>query len=132
MVKYKIKSSKHHSLLHLTLTLTKSKVQKFNIIIFVFYTLNICGTFSLLSICHGFFFFSGSCIYLCYIFFYTCYIFPKKIKKTYYHIVMIINSKLEIGHNILKNIPSQNRSNRTLYTTLNQTALHILLQNYMV
>ena len=51
-LKYKIKSSKHHSLLHLTLTLTKSKVQKFNIIIFVFYTLNICGTFSLLSICH--------------------------------------------------------------------------------
>ena len=27
-------------------------------------------------------------------------------KKTYCHIVMIINSKLEIGHNISKNIPS--------------------------
>ena len=58
--------------------------------------------------------------------------FSKKNKKTYYHIVMIINSKLEIDHDILKNIPSQNRPNRTLYTTLNQTALHILLQNYMI
>ena len=36
-------------------------------------------------------------------------------KKVYYHIVMIINSKLEVDHDILKNIPSQNRPNRILY-----------------
>ena len=28
-------------------------------------------------------------------------------KKTYYHIVMIMNSKLEIGHDIFNNIPSK-------------------------
>ena len=78
-LKYKIKSSKHHSLLHLTLTLTKSKVQKFNIIIFVFYTLNICGTFSLLSICHGFFFFS-SLVFICVTFFLHMLYFSKKKK----------------------------------------------------
>ena len=50
-------------------------------------------------------------------FFFVLYIFvllfllyklylKKKKKKTYCHIVMIINSKLEIGHDILKNLPS--------------------------
>ena len=46
-------------------------------------------------------------------------------KKKYYHIIIIINSKLEIGHDILKNIPSKNRSNHTLYITLKLTALHM-------
>ena len=41
------------------------------------------------------------------------------------HIVIIINSKLEIGHNILKNVQSQNRLNRTLYTTLNRSIQHM-------
>ena len=45
--------------------------------------------------------------------------------KKYYHIVVIINSKLEIGHDILKNIPSKNRSNHTLYIALKLTALHM-------
>ena len=36
--------------------------------------------------------------------------------KTYCHIVIInINSKLEICHDILKNIPSQNQPYRTLF-----------------
>ena len=36
--------------------------------------------------------------------------------------MVIINNKLVIGHKVLKNIPTQNRSNCTLYTTLNRIA----------
>ena len=43
----------------------------------------------------------------------------------HYHIVMIVNSKLEIYHDILKNIRSQNRPHHTLYITPNCTALHM-------
>ena len=80
---------------------TKSKVQKFKSLIyfFVLYILYICGTFSLLSIYHGLFF-------LVYIFvtflLYKLLLFFFK----FCHIVIIINSKLEIGHDILKNISS--------------------------
>ena len=48
----------------------------------------------------NFFFFFLSCIYLCYFFCYTGYIYIYN----YCHIVTIINSKLEIDHDILKNI----------------------------
>ena len=77
----------------------------------------ICGTFCLLSICHGFFFFL-SCIYLCFFFFfgYIGYLFFLN-----YHIVMVINNKLVIGYEILKIIPTQSQSYRTLYTAPNCT-----------
>ena len=64
---------------------------------FFFFLVYICGTFSLLSIYPGFFFFFGLHDYI-----------KKKKKKTYCHIVMVINSKLVIDHDILKNISSQN------------------------
>ena len=101
LVKYKIKSSKPHSLLHLSL----SQNQKFKSLMhFFFFLVYICSTFSLLSIYHGFFFFFG------------CMIILKKKKKTYHHIVMVINSKLVIDHDILKNTSSQNWPYHALYT----------------
>ena len=35
---------------------------------------------------------------------------------------MVINSKLVIGHDILKNVPFQNQPNYTLYTALQYTS----------
>ena len=59
--------------------------------------------FSLLY--HGNFFFFFGLLYICATFFcYIGYIFFE----TYGHIVMVINSKLVISHDILKNIPAQN------------------------
>ena len=63
------------------------------------------------------------CIYLCYFFCYTNYTFFL----TYCHIVMIINSKLVIDHDILQNILAKYRPNRTFYI-----AKHMYLQNWGV
>ena len=38
--------------------------------------------------------------------------------ETYCHIFMVINTKLVIGHHILKNIPVQNRPNYTALMTI--------------
>ena len=65
-------------------------------------------------LCDGFFFFT--CTYLCYFFFFfwlhRLYIYIY-IKLT----IMVINSKLVIGHYILKSIPAQNRPNCTAHMT---------------
>ena len=62
------------------------------------------------------FFFFLSCIYLCFFFFgYIGYLFFLN-----YHIVMVINSKLVIGYEILKII--QPKTNHTAHYTLHQTA----------
>ena len=53
--------------------------------------------------------------YMCYSFLVYIYI------KTYRYIVLVINSKLVIGYDILKNILAQNQPNCTLYTTLYRT-----------
>ena len=88
---------------------TKSKVQKFKSLIyiyiyifffFVLYILYICGTFSLLSIYHGLFFLVY--IFVTFLLYKLLLLFFLK----FCHIVIIINSKLEIGHDILKNISS--------------------------
>ena len=61
-------------------------------------------------------FFFLSCIYLCFFFFgYIGYLFFLN-----YHIVMVINSKLVIGYEILKII--QPKTNHTAHYTLHQTA----------
>ena len=123
-IKYKIKSSKPHSFLLLTLspispetlslsvgmtsvygtllwTLWLLFVKHFCVTCYICLTcIIVCGTFCLLSICLGFFF---CLIYICITFFVTqvLYFFD-----TYCHIVMVINRKLIINLDILKNVLS--------------------------
>ena len=67
--------------------------------------------FYFLSIMIFFFFFV--LVYICVTFF-----------ETYSHIFMVINCKLVINNDILKNIPTQNRSNCTLCTTPHMWSLN--------
>ena len=57
------------------------------------------------------------CLVLYVLLFFGIYIYIK----TYRYIVLVINSKLVIGYDILKNILAQNQPNCTLYTTLYRT-----------
>ena len=153
MIKYKVKSSKPHSLLHLILSLfsldTLSLLVGITSIVYgvhyygpygccllsifvlhviffltsiivyglfsliIFWFVYICGIFSLFLIYHDFFFFLVVLVYICVTFF-----------ETYSHIFMVINCKLVINNDILKNIPAQNRSNRTLCTTPHMWSLN--------
>ena len=124
LIKYKIKSSKPHSFLLLTLspfspntlsvsigmtsvygtllwTLWLLFVKHFCVTCYICLTcIIVCGTFCLLSICHGFFFFY-CLVNICITFFVTqvLYFFY-----TYCHIVVVIKHKLIIDHDILKKI----------------------------
>ena len=84
-------------------------VRNYSFILYIFVVLLVYCQFVMdfffhVNICVNFFCYKG------YIFF-----------ETYYHIVMVINSKLLISHDILKNILIQNQPKRTLYTTPNHT-----------
>ena len=118
---YNKKTAQNHTRMHSNFTLkttsfwlsTKSEVQSFirfsishsdsqnekfkSLILLLLFCIYL---WYLLFILSWFFFFFNH-IYLCYFFCYTSYIFFLKLTVT--HIVMIINSKLEIGHDILKN-----------------------------
>ena len=126
LIKYKIKSSKPHSFLLLTLSpfsldtlsLSVGMTSVYGTLLWILWLLFVnhfcvtcyiclaciivCGTFCLLSICLGFFFFF--CLeYICINFFVTqvLYFFD-----TYCHIVVVISRKLIINLDILKNILS--------------------------
>ena len=62
------------------------------------------------------FFFFVLYIFVLFFFCYIIYLFILN-----YHIVMVINSKLVIGYEILKSIPTQNQSYCILYTAPNCT-----------
>ena len=124
LIKYKIKSSKPHSYLLLTLSpfspdtlsLSVGMTSVYGTLLWILWLLFVkhfcvtcyiclaciivCGSFCLLSICLGFFFF-WSCIYLYYFFGYTNFIF---LWHLWSYCCVVINHKLIINLDILKNV----------------------------